>query len=173
LEANAESGSCCYRTPKRASPAGRAPTSNSDPQDTLGCGSAALRYALVTHSSRYGLRPFVRDSGFDAERGKQGDNGGVPHPDWPHVVAAGVSGMRNTHGQAYADRDYPLGLTKRPCAEHLHRWQIFCNILVTSVRQHVSWPSLNTCYFNKLHRTSENCPVGNLIALPPLVDGGL
>ena len=43
-EAKAEGGSCCYRTPRRASPAGRAPTSNSDPQDTLGCGSAALRY---------------------------------------------------------------------------------------------------------------------------------
>jgi hypothetical protein len=44
--ARAQSGSCCDRTPKPASPAARAPTSNSDPQDRSGCGSAALRYAF-------------------------------------------------------------------------------------------------------------------------------
>jgi hypothetical protein len=40
----------------------------------IGCGSAALRCALVTHSSRHGLRPFVRDSDCDAERVEQGDS---------------------------------------------------------------------------------------------------
>jgi len=47
--ARAESGSCCDRTPKPASPAARAPTSNSDPPDRFGCGHAALRSLLQDH----------------------------------------------------------------------------------------------------------------------------